>query len=327
VIRAECIEYGASITSLNIPMREGARELVLGCESVADYEAQEAYLGAVVGRCANRIYRGLLNVEGEEHQLSLNHGEHHLHGGDEGLSQQVWSGEIRDDERGPSVRFTYVSPAGQAGYPGQVRIHVDYTLDREGALWLDYAAESDVLTALNLTQHAYFNLGREHSRGCGQHRVLVRAERYLETDANRCPTGRIHSVKGSPLDLRNWTLMARALDSHEPLLRDASGFDHTLLLHAGEGRFQEVAYVESPEADLRMVMSTDQASLQFYTGNFLEGTPARRGMTYRNHDGFCLEAQGLPDATRHPAFPSSLLRPGASYRQRTCYRFERMGEG
>ncbi len=321
-MQAEFIEFGASLTSLKVLVGDRLRELCLGCDSLADYEAQAASLGAVVGRCANRTAYGRLHVDGATHQLDINLGEHHLHGGAEGFGKQVWSGQLRVDHRGPSVRFVYLSPAGQSGYPGNLEITVDYTLDENGRLWMEYRALCDAPTAVNVTNHAYFNLGDDECVDCKDHVVMVRADRYVATDDDRVPSGQLPSVDGTPLDLRSPRRIRGDLESDHPLIHQGSGYDHTLVFSDEGDGVREVAHVESPDGLLRMTLATDQPSLQLYTGNFLEGTPGPAGHIYGVNAGICLEAQGLPDASKHPGFPSIIIRPGELYQQRTIYRFE-----
>ena len=324
-VSAEFIEFGASLSSLKVNVADGLREVTLGCDTMADYEAQAAYLGAVVGRCANRTAHGHLLLDGERHQLDVNHGPHHLHGGAMGMGRQLWIGELRDDARGPSVRFTRTSPAGEGGYPGTLQITVDYTLDATSRLWMEFRALTDATTAVNLSNHAYFNLGGPGCLDCRAHRVVVAADRVMETDAARLPTGRLLSVAGTPLDFRRPQLLGEVLDEVHPLIAQGQGCDHTLLFEDPTAGLREVAQVTSPDGHLRMHMWTDQPSLQLYTGNFMAGTPGRGGVAYGANAGVCLEAQKLPDATKHVGFPSIVLRPSEVYRQTTAYGFTQSG--
>ena len=320
--RVELLELGATLVSLYVPVGDGLRQVVLGCDTVADYERQAAAMGAVVGRCANRTGHGLLAIDGITYELEINHGDHHLHGGERGFGRRVWEGHVRDDPRGPSVRFTRTSPDGEGGYPGALNVSVDYTLGHDACLWLEYRAVCDAPTAVNLTNHAYFNLGGEDLLDCKDHVITVQADRFIETDAEQIPTGRLLSVDGTPLDLRHAQRFGEGLASTDSLITEVSGFDHGLVFSEGRGPEQEVARVLAPDGRLAMYVRTDQPSLQLYTGNFLAGTPARGGGEYGAYAGFALETQGFVDATKHAHFPSISLLPGEVYKQRTAYAFE-----
>lgn len=321
-VQVELIELGATLASLRLPVGDEVREVVLGCDTIADYEAQSAALGAVVGRCANRTGQGRLELDGVTHQLELNHGEHHLHGGARGFGQRVWAGQRRDDPRGPSVRFSRTAPAGEGGYPGTLEVRVDYTLGADARLCIEYWAVTDQLTAVNLTNHAYFNLGGEDLLDCRDHVVTVHADRFIETDAEQIPTGRLLSVGGTPLDLQGATRLAEGLASEHPAITDVGGYDHAFVFAEGRELDREVARVVAPDGRLAMTLWTDQPCVQLYTGNFLAGTPARGGRQYGAHAGLALEAQGLVDATKHAHFPTTLLRPGEVYEQQTVLGFE-----
>lgn len=321
-LTVELLELGATLMSLKVPIDEGLREVALGCDTVADYETQSAALGAVVGRCANRTAHGKLLIDGRVHQLDLNHGAHHLHGGARGFGQQVWRGEPRADARGPSVRFSRRSPAGEGGYPGTLDVHVDYTLAQEARLWIEYGATTDAVTAVNLSNHAYFNLADGGQTDCAGHTLSVQADRYMETDREQIPTGRLLPVDGTPLDLRAPRRLREGLESPHEALVAASGYDHALVFQEPRDLGDPVARAISPDGRLAMSMWTDQPTVQLYTGNFLEGTPARGGGAYGPFAGFALETQGYIDATRHPTLPSMVLRPGETYAHRTAFAFE-----
>ena len=312
---AQVLTYGGILRSFTVPAPEGARDIVLGCDTLAQYEAQDKYLGALVGRVANRIGGAAFDLNGVRYPLAANNGPNCLHGGVHGFNQAVW----RAREEDGTLVLTHVSPAGEEGFPGTLEVRVTYSLTEDGALTLDYEAESDADTLCNLTNHAYFNLlGHDAGSLAGQ-QVEIFAELITETDGDSTPTGRLLPVEGTPFDLRRLRDILAGLAMDHPQLRLGNGYDHNFVL----GR-RPVSPL-SPAArvtggGLVLECATTQPGLQFYTANYLDGTPGKGGAAYGPRSAFCLETQGWPDAVHHEAFPSPVLRAGERYRHTTVYR-------
>ena len=313
--RVQVLTYGGALRSWLVPAPEGPRDILLGCATLAQYEAQDKYLGALVGRVANRIGGAAFDLNGAHYPLAANNGPNCLHGGVHGFNEAVWSAR---EENGALV-LTHVSPAGEEGFPGTLKVQVTYSLTEDGALTLDYEAESDADTLCNLTNHAYFNLlGHDAGSLAGQ-QVEIFAELITETDGDSTPTGRLLPVEGTPFDLRRPRDILAGLALDHPQLTLGSGYDHNFVLHrAPVSPLAPAARVTA--GDLALECATTQPGLQFYTANFLDGTPGKEGAAYGPRSAFCLEAQGWPDAIHHEGFPSPVLRAGEAYRHTTVYR-------
>jgi aldose 1-epimerase len=316
---AKLIEYGATLTSLEAPDREGrVGPVVLGFDNLEHYLNCGAYLGATVGRFANRIAGGTFSLEGRTYQLTRNEGRHHLHGGGRGFDAALWRGEAMEADDEVGVRFHYRSPDGEEGYPGALEVSVSYRLDRSGSLRIDYRATTDRATPVNLAHHSYFNLNSGGAAPVLSHQVCIEADRYLEIDEEGIPTGRLLAVEGTPLDLRS----PRPLGSRiEALVASRGGYDHTFELRSREKTPTLAARVTEAETGRVLEVLTTQPGLQFYSGNFLDGSLiGRGGVAYRRWHAFCLEAQHFPDTPNHPSFPSALLEPGEVYAHSVVYR-------
>jgi aldose 1-epimerase len=314
--RARLIDWGATLTDLWVPDRSGALgDVVLGFDTLEEYEQSECYFGCTIGRVANRIAGARFSLDGCEYALAANDGPHHLHGGRVGFDKAVWRGSELESERGPAVRFTHTSPDGDEGYPGTLRVRVTYLLDHQDALHIEYRAETDAPTPVNLTHHGYWNLS-----GSGDvldHELTLHADRYTEAGPDLVPTGRILPVAGSPFDFRRAKPIGREIAELE------LGYDHNYVLADEAGRAAAPAGVlDDPTSGRRMEVSTSEPGLQLYTGNFLDGVAGKRGAVHERHGALCLEAQHYPDALHQQSFPPIVLRPGESYRQLTVYRFD-----
>ncbi len=313
----EMIDYGATISAFRVPDQENQLvNIVLGCNNLQGYEACTSFFGSTIGRFANRIANAKFELDdGMVYQLSANDGKNQLHGGKVGFDKRVWNSEeiVRDNEVG--VRFTLVSEDGDQGYPGNLQVAVEYTLNDENELKIVYVAETDKPTHVNLTNHAYWNLAGAGSGTALEHQIEIEADRFVTVDQESLPTG-IASVVGTPLDFRFSTTIASRLDqlSTEPL-----GYDHCFILNRRPGQVSLVATAKEPESGRTMQVLTDQPGLQFYTGNYLNGQPSSGG--FPQHQAFCLETQALPDSPNQPDFPATLLQPGEDYRHTTIYRF------
>jgi aldose 1-epimerase len=318
-IVAKLIEYGATLTSLEAPDRQGrVGPVVLGFASLEPYLDCGAYLGATVGRFANRIAGGRFALEGRKYQLTRNEGQHHLHGGERGFDRALWRGEAIGGEEEVGVRFHYRSPDGEEGYPGELDVSVSYRVDRSGALRIDYSATTDRATPVNLAHHSYFNLNSGGATSVLPHQVRIEADDYLVIDEDGIPTGELRSVEGTPLDFRSPRPLGSAIDA---LVASRGGYDHCFVLRSREATPTLAARVTDVETGRILEVLTTQPGLQLYSGNFLDGSLIGRGsVPYRRWHAVCLEAQHFPDAPNHPSFPSAVLEPGEVYAHSVVYR-------
>jgi aldose 1-epimerase len=317
------INYGAIVVSLKVPDRQGKlRDVVLGYDDLAGYVKDKAFLGATVGRYANRIAGGKFTLDGKTYQLDLNNGANHLHGGAQGFYRKLWKAEKVTGKAGPGVKLTYVSPDGEGGYPGKVTLTVTYTLTADNALRIDYRGTSDKPTLLNATHHSYFNLSGDPTQTILDEELTIEADQTTAVGAGLIPTGKLADVAGTPLDFRRPSKIGARIDAHDEQMDLGKGYDHNWVLrHHGDGVHQ-AAQLSDPRSGIVMQVLTDQPGLQFYSGNFLDGTiHGKQGVVYQRRTALCLEAQLFPDAPNHPAFPSAELRPGHPYKQTTTYRF------
>lgn len=313
------ITYGGALRALAVPDREGMPvDVVLGFDHLEDYRRQDKYLGALVGRYANRIGNSRFTLKGVNYPLAANNGKNHLHGGLVGFDKQVW--KIADCSR-HELTLSLFSPDGQEGYPGNLRVQVTYTLT-EDALTLDYQAVCDQDTPCNLTNHAYFNLNGHQSGPVGEQYIQILADAYTPADAGSIPTGEIAPVEGTPMDLRQSQKIGAHIDDDFPQLKMAGGYDHNWVLAHRPGELALAARAWSEETGITLEALTTMPGVQFYAGNYLDGCPAGKGgAPYDKRWGFCLETQFFPDSPNKPNFPSALLKAGETYRQQTVYRF------
>ena len=325
-IEMRVLTLGATIASLRVPDRDALLDdIVLGHDDVAGYLERSPYFGAVVGRFANRIARGRFTLDGTEHRLATNDGPNHLHGGERGFDKRVWRARpfARDGATGLTLALT--SPDGEEGYPGTVEAEVSYALTY-GTLTVDYRATSDRATPVNLSQHTYFNLA---GAGRGQildHRLTIDADGFTPIDATQIPTGEVAPVAGTPFDFRTPTAIGARIEADDEQLRHAGGYDHNFVLRAREGgadgRPRNAATLSEPVTGRTLSVATTLPGLQFYSGNFLDGTVVgKRGRRYAHRGGLCLETQGFPNAPNEPRFPSAILRPGERLESRTVFSF------
>lgn len=312
---AQVLTYGGVLRSFTVPASEGSRDIVLGCETLEQYETQDKYLGALVGRVANRIGGASFDLNGKTYPLAANNGPNCLHGGIRGFNQAVWEA---GEENGALV-LSHTSPDGEEGFPGTLKVRVTYTLTADGVLTLDYRAESDADTLCNLTNHSYFNLlGHAHGSLEGQ-RIQVWADAITETDADSTPTGVLLPVDGTPFDLHRPAEFLKGLAMEHPQLTLGNGYDHNFVLSRQPRSPMRLA-ARVTGGGLCLECYTTQPGLQLYTANYLDGTPGKGGAAYGPRSAFCLETQAWPDAIHHAAFPSVVLRAGESYHHTTAYR-------
>jgi aldose 1-epimerase len=317
------IDYGGLVISLKTKDRTGALgDIVLGYDSLAGYLRSTPYFGALVGRYANRIAKGRFTLDGATHELAVNNGPNALHGGLKGFDKVMWHAEPKDDSTGVGVVFSYTSKDGEEGYPGTVTVRVRYTLTDRDELAIDYLATTDKATPINLTQHSYFNLAGDGSGDVLGHVVAIDADRYTPVDTTLIPTGALLDVTGTPFDLRHGAAIGDHIGEANEQLKRAGGYDHNFVLNRTGAGLQHAARVVEPKSGRTLDVATTEPGIQFYTGNFLDGSiTGKGGHVYGRRGGFCLETQRFPDSPNQPSFPSAILRPGAEYRSRTVYTF------
>ena len=312
--------YGGAVTSLKTPDREGNfGEIALGFESLDEYVHNPRYFGALIGRHANRIARGRFSLDGVEYQLPCNNGANHLHGGFKGFDKRVWG--VRESEK--TLHLTYFSKDGEESYPGNVAAAVDYTL-HDNELRIDYRATTDRDTIVNLTNHSYFNL-----KGVGtilDHQLTLNADSFTPVSRDLIPTGRISSVADTPMDFRKGKAIGAEISEDYDQLSFTGGYDHNFVLNDYDGSLRSAVRLFEPSTGRVLEVLTTQPGMQFYSGNFLDGSiVGRNGVTYVKYAGLCLEPQHFPDAPNHSNFPSTVLRPGEKYTQTTVFRFSVSG--
>jgi len=318
--------YGATITSIVTPGRNGTRaNVVLGFDTVAPYLAQTAFLGAIVGRYANRIAHARFVLDGKTYQLQPNDGPNLLHGGARGFDKRLWTAEPFSRGRDQGVRFTRVSPAGEEGFPGTLQVTVEYLLSAVGALQCSFTANTDAPTIVNLAQHAYFNLSGT-AIPILDHELTIAASRYTPISADSIPAGTLDSVADTPFDFRTARRIGDRIDDSNPQLRFGRGYDHNWVLDrdqrpADGGQLAHAATVHHAGSGRRLDVFTSEPGLQFYSGNFLDGTLRGPQGPYVRRAGLCLETQKFPDTPNHPAFPTAVVRPGQRYFARTTFAF------
>lgn len=322
VVRA--ITYGGIIVSLHAPDRDGRLDdIVLGYDTVDGYVKDNSpYFGAIIGRFGNRIAKGTFTLDGQTYTLATNNGPNHLHGGLKGFDKVVWTGESASTDRGPSVTFSRTSPDGEEGYPGALTARVTYTLTDRDELIVDYHATTDKPTIVNLTQHSYFNLAGQGARDILAHELQIDADRYTPVDATLIPTGELAPVEGTPFDFRQPTAIGARIDADHPQIKAGLGYDHNFVLNRSGDGLEVAARVVEPTTGRTLEVATTEPGLQFYSGNFLDGSiTGKADRVYRHRYGFCLETQHFPDSPNQPAFPPVVLRPGEEYRTQTVFTF------
>ena len=317
------IDYGAIIVSVRVPDQKGqCGDVVLGFDKLSGYEAGSPYFGALVGRYGNRIAKGKFMLDGTTYALATNNGPNALHGGLKGFDKVVWHAKVAKTAAGPALEFTHVSKDGDQGYPGTLTMKVVYTLTDQNEIRLDYTATTDKDTVINLTNHSYFNLEGQGTGDILGHELMLNAGNFTPVDVTLIPTGELRPVKGTPFDFTKATAIGARIAQDNEQLKFGGGYDHNWVLdREGEG-LSLAARVTAPVSGRVMEVFTTEPGVQFYCGNFLDGTlTGKEGKVYKHRYGLCLETQHYPDSPNHPNFPPVTLKPGQTYRTTTVYRF------
>jgi aldose 1-epimerase len=324
-VEAVVISYGATLVLLKVPDRNGtAADIVLGYDDLAGYEQGKSFLGATIGRYGNRIAGGEFTLDGKVFHLPKNDGPNSLHGGTRGFNKRVWTGVDRSRADAQVLVLSYTSPDGEEGYPGTLQAKVTYTLPVEASeLQIDYSATTDKDTIVNLTNHSYFNLSADTSKKIVDHQLLLRAAQFTPVGATLIPNGELRTVRGTPFDFTVPTAIGARINQDDEQLRFGKGYDHNWVLERREkGGLQVAAEVFEPTSGRVLQVLTTEPGIQFYSGNFLDGTAkGKGGQLYSLRTGLCLETQHFPDSPNHPKFPSTVLKPGESFRSTTVLRF------
>jgi aldose 1-epimerase len=321
-VEARITNYGGIVVSLKTPDRNGAMaDIVLGFDSLDGYLKEHPYFGAIIGRYGNRIARGRFTLDGAEYKLAANNGPNSLHGGVRGFDKVVWTARETQTGGSPALELIYVSRDGEEGYPGTLTAKVTYTLTDDDELRIDYLATTDKPTVVNLTNHSYFNLKGGGNGDILGHRLMINAERFTPVDSTLIPTGELKPVKGTPFDFTQPTPIGDRINANDPQIKAGGGYDHNFVLNRSGDGLSLAARVSEPTTGRSMEVTTTEPGVQFYSGNFLDGTITGRGGTYQQRFGFCLETQHFPDSPNQAKFPSTVLRPGEEYRTTTVYKF------
>ena len=316
--------YGGIVISLKVPDRNGVMgDVALGYDNLKDYVKASPYFGALIGRYGNRIAKGCFELGGTKYKLATNDGPNALHGGVKGLDKVVWDAKPLMTKAGPALELTYVSKDGEEGYPGTLSVKAVYTLTQKNELRLDFTATTDKETVVNLTHHSYFNLAGAGKGDILNHVVTIRADKFTPVDKTLIPTGELRPVEGTPMDFRKPTAIgARIADAYEQVQIGKTGYDHNWVIDKAAGELDWIAKVYEPTSGRTMEVLSTEPGLQFYSGNFLDGTNVGKGgVAYQFRTGFCMEPQHFPDSPNKPSFPSTVLKPGQTYRNTIIYRF------
>jgi aldose 1-epimerase len=322
-MEARITNYGGILTSLTAPDRNNKfADVVLGFNDLDSYLKGHPYFGALIGRYGNRIAKGRFTLDGVEYKLAVNNGENHLHGGIKGFDKVVWTATPSQTKLGAELTLTYLSKDGEEGYPGNLSVKVVYTLTNNNELRIDYTASTDKDTVTNLTHHSYFNLAGEGNGDILNHLITLNGNRFIPTDAGSIPTGELRNVQGTPFSFLKPTAIGARINGNDQQLQYGSGYDHTWVINGRMGVLRQAASVYEPTTGRVMQVWTTEPGVQFYTGNFLDGTlTGKSGKVYQRRYGLCLETQHYPDSPNQPTFPTTTLRKGAMYKSTTIYRF------
>lgn len=315
--------FGARIVSFFVPIKEKKIDVVLGYESLNDYQQDDFYLGAIAGRYANRIAKGKFSLDDKEYSLFVNNGANALHGGKQGFDKVVWKARpFLNDLQEESIELSYLSKDGEEGYPGNLQVKVIYTLTQENELKIDYEAVTDAKTILNLTNHVYFNLNGAGEETIYSHNLVLNADYFTPTDSGAIPTGEIRSVANTPMDFRTSHKIGERIDEEYIELIQGMGYDHNWVLNKENNELSWAATVYEASTAIELKAFTTEPGVQFYSGNYLNVNSGKELKSYPKRSGFCLEMQHFPDSPNHDTFPNTVLNPGEVYTQTTIYKFE-----
>lgn len=323
-MKADIISYGATVVSLTAPDKNNKYDdIVLGYDNLAGYIKDDAYFGSIVGRYGNRIANGQFTLDDKKYQLTINNNENHLHGGKVGFNKKNWELiNISENEIGASAKFKYLSKDGEEGYPGNLELLVTYTLTNDNELKIDYSAKTDKITILNPTHHSYFNLTGNPNNTILDHEIMINANKFTPVNASLIPTGKLENVENTPLDFRKPKKIGKDINADYEQIKLGLGYDHNFVINRTKNDVIKIAEVYEPISGRFMEVFSDQPGVQFYTGNFLNGSAiGKNKIKYNYRTGFCLEAQHFPDSPNQPTFPEVTLKPGEEYKQTTIYKF------
>jgi len=323
---AQVTNYGARVVDLWVADKAGDfKDVIWGFENIKGYlNATDMFAGPIVGRYGNRIGKGQFTLDGKAYQLTLNNNGHHLHGGINGFYKKVWDARpFKNDKGEDALELSYLSPAGEEGYPGNLTLKVIYAITANNELTINYSATTDAATIINPTSHVYFNLHGTTAQSSNSHVLTIFADKYTPTDSLLIPTGEIATVENTPLDFRKPTTVGERIKADFMALKYGKGYDHNFVLNKKAGEISLAAEVFEPATGIVMKVSTDQPAIQFYSGNFMDGKDTgKRGDKHDYRTGIALEAQNYPDAPNHANFPTAVLKPGETYKQVSIYAFE-----
>jgi aldose 1-epimerase len=323
-VETRITNYGGIVVSLKIPDRNNKfDDVVLGFSDLKSYLTKNnPYFGAIIGRYGNRIGKARFKLKGVEYKLAANNGENHLHGGLKGFDKVIWTGRSMSTRSGPAVVLTYTSKDGEEGYPGNLRVTVTYTLTTKNELKIDYSATTNKDTVINLTHHSYFNLLGEGNGNVLNHQVQINANSFVPTDATSIPTGELKKVANTPFDFLRANQIGARINQDDEQLKFGNGYDHTWVINGRPGTLRLAGGAYESTTGRVMEVWTTEPGMQFYTGNFLDGSlTGKSGKPYERRSGFCFETQHYPDSPNQPSFPTTTLKRGATYRSTTIYRF------
>ena len=319
-MRIKLLSYGATLTSVETPDKNGKlANITLGFDDPAGYHQRHPYFGSTVGRYGNRIAKGKFTLDGKQYTLATNNGDNHLHGGVKGFDAVNWGFEEVKSADSVGVKFNYTSPDGDEGYPGTLKTQVTYTLTNDNEIKIDYLATTDKPTVVNLTNHAYWNLGGQGSGTILNHELTLHADKWIPTDAGSIPTGELAPVKGTAMDFTSPHKIGERIDELKKPPHATKGYDNCWVLKNQSGKLELAAKVKEPTSGRVMEIYTTEPGIQLYCGNFLDGS--KEGAGFKQHDAFCLETQHYPDSPNQPKFPSTVLKPGETYKSQTVHKF------
>ena len=323
-MQVDIINYGGIITSLKVPDKNGeAEDIVLGYNKLEDYINENPYFGSIIGRYGNRIAKGKFNLNGNQYTLATNNDENHLHGGNIGFDKVIWEAETKINSNSSSLILKYLSRDMEEGYPGNLYTTVTYKITNDNSVEIKYEAQTDKTTVINLTQHSYFNLSGDFNQSILNHKVKINANQFLPVNKSLIPTGNKLNVSMTPFDFRNYKEIKKDINADDLQLNYGNGYDHCWVLNDYKNGYRLVASAFHEESGRLMEVYSDQPGLQFYTGNFLDGSlPQKEEGFYNFRSGFCMETQHFPNSPNQPDFPSVTLNPNEKYNSKTTYKFK-----